>query len=67
MLSNIDLNVVRVSGESACRYSTGPTNLLRMGSLWYHVMFFPLSTLLTHLYAKLVTLFLRANLSEKCQ
>ena len=33
MLSNIDVNVVRVSGESACSYSTGPTNLLRMGPL----------------------------------
>ena len=47
--------------------------LLRLGSLL--AFFAPLVsrevflifTLLTHLYARRVTLFLRANLSEKCQ
>ena len=42
--------------------------LLRMGALltflrpWHHVMFFWFFTFLIHLYARRVTLFLRANL-----
>ena len=72
-LSNSEVNAVRVTRESACSYSTGPTNLLRLRSLL--AFFAPLVTrddfliftLLTHLYARRVSLFLRANLSEKCQ